>query len=489
MTADLHDVRRRLAGLWIAAQNRVAASARRSALLRNAYARGKAAGQVLQGDFGSMRAVVTRPGDELRGLLSRVLVDSSTGRPVPEADRERLRRLAIENQVDDGDGLAIAAMTMLAERFDDAAARAWVPVMLAQAGRFEEAAGLQMTFAPGRPGARGYAILVTALAELGRQDEAADRIRSLQQKFPGLQQEFVHIWSDDPLSVAYRNLVQLSPAQHGVLPVFQHLPFCAGTSMQFSLHQVVPWQRTLQIGRRWGLLQIEQALNLPADKIAGYRLVHQHHPYALSLPGRELTHFTVLRDPVSQIRSGFYKRTAREKIISTRDVGSTTFAEHAEYTMSAGLTNMLTRMIISTHPAMRPIYAREFNSTGAFTMISTEEDMFWLEATRKFSDERLLSMARETLDQNFHVVATMAHLAAGHLACTATVGVPLAHAIVHRGRSGQPPAEAGSVESRLRDANAVDQQLYDEYSARFERDYPDLITAVESPAKKTATVG
>lgn len=490
MSFRTHDVRLRLAGLRSVVRNRFAATSRRSAVLRGAYARGKVAGQVLQGDLGSVRGLVNTPRGELRNLLAGVLVEASTGHAVPAAELERLRRLAIQTQTGDTDGVAIAAMTLLADQFGDRAARCWVPVMLAQAGRFAEATALQPGFAPGRPAARGYAILSTALYELGRGDEAADWIRELQARFPGLRDEFVHIWADDPLSAAYRGLVAASPAHQGLLPVFQHLPFCAGTSMQVSLRQVVPWARTLQIGRRWGMLQIEQAEQMPAEKIAGYLLVHQHHPYALSLAGRRLSHFTVLRDPVSQIRSGFYKHSARHKIISTRDTGSTSFAEHADYLISAGLTNLLTRMIITTHPAMRSLYQKEFRSSGAFTMISHEEDMFWVRATRRFSDDRLLTMARETLDQNFQVVGTMEHLAASHLACTATVGVPVAHAIVHRGRSGQPvTAEPDSTEARLRAANAVDQQLYEDYTQRFEQQYADLITAVETPVLPVRPAG
>lgn len=483
MSFPTDDVRRRLVGWRTAGRNRVAAIARRSPVLRGAYARGKVAGQVLQGDYSSMRALANLPGQELRKLLARVLVDDSSGRPVPQADLDRLRRLALDSQNGDTEGVAIAAMTLLADRFDDRAARSWVPIMLAQAGRYEEAAALPITFAPGRPAARGYAITVTALYGSGHHEEAAARMKMLQRKFPGLHKEFVHIWGDDQLSELYRSLVAASPANKGRLPVFQHLPFCAGTSMQHSLHQVVPWARTLQIGRRWGMLQIERAEQLPAEEVAKFLFVHQHHPYALSLAGRELSHFTVLRDPVSQIRSGFYKHGGREKIISTRDEHSQNFTEHADYLISAGLTNLLARMIITTHPAMRSVYQKEFSSSGAYTMISNEEDMFWVEATRRFSDDKLLTMARETLDQNFHVVGTMAHLAASHLACTATVGVPAARAIGHRGKSGQPRTpEPSSVERRLRDANSVDQQLFDEYTARFERDYPELISAVETPA-------
>ncbi|MBO0812598.1 MAG: hypothetical protein J2P23_11215 [Microlunatus sp.] len=62
------------------------------------YDRGKAAGQVLRGDFTGRRALVAAPRAELRKALSRVLVDSSSGRPLPDADLERLRQLALENR-------------------------------------------------------------------------------------------------------------------------------------------------------------------------------------------------------------------------------------------------------------------------------------------------------------------------------------------------------------------------------------------------------
>jgi hypothetical protein len=421
---------------------------------------------------------------ELRRLLAAALAEGNTGEALSPEDLERLRRLAVGSQLGDTDGVAVAALTVLAERFDDQAARSWIAPALAQAGRFAEAAAIGPTFAPGRPRAGGYAILATALWALGRDQEAAAQLRRLEQRFPGLRSEFVHIWGDDPLSAAFRGLYQTSPAHRGVLPVFQHLPFCAGTSMQYSQRQVVPWARTLQIGRRWGMLQIEQALQLPQAELDQLMLVHQHHPFALRLPGRELSHFTVLRDPVSQIRSGFYKRQVRDKIISTRDDDSTDFSQHAEFLLAGGLTNMLTRMIITTHPALESVYRRQFRSRDAYTAISSEEDMFWVQATRGFTEDKLLQLARETLDENFHVVGTMTHLAAGHLACSAAIGVPLAHAIVHRGKSGQPRRpEPGSVEQRLRDANGVDQQLFDEYTRRFEARYPELITAVESPAE------
>ncbi len=493
MTADRFDVspavpaRAPWARAVTAVRNRVAAQVRRSATLRAAYARARAAAA----DGDPSAASATDPGS--RGELQRLsqLLGDAPGRSVGAEEVRRLRRLAVAQRHQDPDGLGVAALGLLAERFDDRAARSWLAPALAEAGRFEESARLQPTFAPGRPRARGYVVTVTALAALGRTAEAEQRMRLLEERFPGLRRAFVHGWDDDQLSRCYRALVQRSPARTGALPVFQHLPFCAGSSMQSALKHVVPPGRTLQISRRWGLVQLAQAGGLSRAEVDRLMMVHQHHPFPLDLAGRPLSHFTVLRDPVSQLRSGFFKRQARDTIIGTRDAGSATFAAHAEYTLSHGLTNMSARMIVTTHPDLRARYRRRFARTGAYTMISHEEDMFWLRATRRLGESRLLQMCRETLDQNFCVVATMAHLAAGHLACSAAVGLPVAHVIEHRGRSGQPPHHGlDRLEARLREANAVDQQLYEEYTRRFEADHPELITAVEGadhvPARRPA---
>ena len=51
----------------------------------------------------------------------------------------------------------------------------------------------------------------------------------------------------------------------------------------------------------------------------------------------------------------------------------------------------------------------------------------------------------------------------------------------HQGRSGQPRErveEPASI-TRLREANAVDQRLYEDYTARFEAEHASLIRAVE----------
>lgn len=487
MAADLFDTSARAA---TAVRNRIAAGARRSPLLRAAYARSRAADRTPADPTApAVTGGAGDPGGDLRRRLAQLVRAAASGGPVPAAAIEELRRSAIGQSRHGSAGSGLQALAVLADRFDDAAARSWLAPALAGAGRFEESGHRPLAFAPGRPWARGYLITVTALAALGRTAEAEQRMRLLERRFPGLRTEVVHVWDDDPLARCYRSLLDRSPARHGALPVFQHLPFCAGSSMQAALKHVVAPGCTLQVSRRWGLVQIQQALALPRAEVDRLMMVHQHHPFPLALAGRPLSHFTVLRDPVSQLRSGFFKRQARDTIIGTRDTSSATFAEHAEYTLAHGLTNMLARMIVTTHPDLRPAYRRRFARSGAYTMISHEEDMFWLRATRRLSEDRLLRMCRETLDENFHVVGTMAHLAAAHLACSAAVGVPVAHLLEHRGRSGQPPAEAaGPVATRLRDANAVDQLLYEEYTRRFEGDHPELITAVEASRPGT-TIG
>ena len=488
MASIISQLSSRLAGIrrpgspgWTGAtamiRDRAATAFERSDSLRAAYARGKAAGRMVRSGSPSDDPAATG----LRAELSRLLLAEATGERVSTGDRRALRKLAVESRKGDPDGLSIAALSVLADRFDDRAARAWLPVALAEAGRFTEAARLDPSGPPG-PRPLHYPILVTAAHQLGGEAAGRERLEQLTERFPELGSAFTDIWGADPVSRHYRRLFEQSPAHDGRLPVFQHLPFCAGTSMQFSLALVVPWARTLQVGRRRGLLQLEQARRADDQLLQSLMMVHQHHPYALSVRGRRLTHFTVLRDPVSQIRSGFFKRSTRDKIVSTRDRGSADFVEHADYLLGNGLTNLLSRMIVTTHPDLAPLYRREFRGSGAYTLISHEEDMFYLRVTRRLSEGQLLRMARETLDENFAVVGTMAHLAASHLACTAAVGVPIAHTIAHRGRSGQPPnTEPPAVERRLREANSVDQQLFDDYTARFERDHADLIRAVEDP--------
>lgn len=475
----------RLTVLHGAARARLLTAVRRSDRLRALTAIGRAAAAVAVGDRTTIDRLTAQP-DELRDLLTTMMIEDAGGRSPTAADRDRLRSLAVARRIRDADGLAIAALRTLAERFDDPAARAWLGPALAEAGRLAEAVEAGPVFGPGRPRARHYVILVTALTRLGREAEAAELMALLHRRLRGLRSEFVDRWSDDPLGRAYAAEVA-APREDDTLPVFQHLPFCAGSSMQFSLQLVVPWGLTQQIGRRSGLVEIAELAAAGRSRAAELMLVHQHHPYALQLPGRRLRHFTVLRDPVSQLRSGFFKRAAREQIVTTRDAGSATFADHAAYTIAAGMTNMLTRMIITTHPELQAAYRRHFDRPAAFAPIRHEEDMFWLRATRGFDEQRLLRLARETLDENFAVVGTMKHLVASHLACTAATGVPVAHRLGHRGRSGQPPVrEDDAVERRLREANAVDQQLYEEYTARFVRDHADLIAAVTGETGDTA---
>jgi hypothetical protein len=108
--------------------------------------------------------------------------------------------------------------------------------------------------------------------------------------------------------------------------------------------------------------------------------------------------------------------------------------------------------------------------------------MFWLSATSALRENDLLRMCRETLDERFHLVGTMRHLEASHIAASASTGSYAADRVGHRGRSGQPERDDDESDAtrRLREANGVDQLLYDEYTARFERDYAPLIDLVAS---------
>jgi hypothetical protein len=354
--------------------------------------------------------------------------------------------------------------------------------MLAEAGRFEEAAAVPRSRVKGGPPAFAEPVISTALSALGREDEARERMLQLQEAFPGLEERFVSIWGNDASSRQYAAL--RAAADPEALPVFFHLPFSGGTSMIVSLKRTVPWARMIEINRRFGELQIERALSYSAKELADFMVVHQHYPFGFTLPGRRLSYFTVLRDPVSQIRSGYFKRQATPHIIGTRDK-SPTFDDHVAYTVKNGLTNMLSRQIATTHPAIRAKYGERYGDRGAYGPIANEEDMYWLEATADLSESKLEKMCRETLDEQFHLVGTMKHLAASHLAAVASTGVPVAERVGHQGKSGQPTErveEPASV-TRLREANAVDQLLFEDYTARFEKKHDALIRAVESDSE------
>ncbi|HEY9289727.1 MAG TPA: hypothetical protein VIP98_00470 [Microlunatus sp.] len=459
------------------------------------YGQGKGRGAHFRGELGPIGARDTTSRDRLRMLLSEVLVASALGKPAGTATALELRRLAVQNAEGDWDASALAAVAYLAEHDDDLAARSWLQVMLAGAGRYAEAVALPMSFPSGRPPAPAYSVVISALYELGRVDEARTLMTSLAERFPGLRDEFVTIWDSTAEGAAFSRLVGPSAQDQG-LPTFFHLPFCGGTSTIVALKRAVPWAARIEIGRRYGLFQIERALAMPAEDAAKIKLVHLHHPYALQIAGRKLSYFTVLRDPVSQLASGYYKRRESTKIVPTRDTKehrSATFEAHADYTISEGLTNMLARQLITTHPALAEAYERQFRGSGAFHTTGIEEDMFWFAATAQFPPETLLRMARETLSERFHLVGTMRHLAASHLAGAASIGLPVAERIGHRGKSSQPKSGISpALEERLREANSVDQLLYDEYTERFERDHAELITAVEGgrpsvPARAPAT--
>lgn len=444
---------------------------------RRGYGEGKGVGARFRGQFGPVTAYRTGIDDLQHGLAD--LLVSSVNDPEPPVEAvEEMRGLAVRNRTHDWEGVSLGAVTTLWKVFGDKASRSWLPVMLAEAGRFEDAAAITQQPTKGGPPAFAYPVIATALSALGREDEARDLLADLLERYPALVERFVTAWGTGAESQQFAAL--RTAADPEVLPVFFHLPFSGGTSMIVSLKRTIPWARMIEINRRFGELQIESALKFSEQDLASLLAVHQHHPFGFTLPGRRLSYFTVLRDPVSQLRSGYFKRQSTPHIIGTRDA-SATFDEHIEYTTSNGLTNMLSRQIVTTHPDIQAKYRAEYNGPGAYTSISNEEDMYWLEATADLSESELERLCRETLDEQFHLVGSMKHLAASHLAAAASVGVPVAERIGHRGKSGQPTErveEPASI-TRLREANGVDQRLYEDYTARFEKEHHGLIQAVE----------
>ncbi|WP_300345386.1 hypothetical protein [Nesterenkonia sp.] len=441
------------------------------------YAAGRAAGERFA--YKSLQAPSDRRSehDRLVWLLNQVVTDAAGRRaPDPSLLRE-LRSLAVKRRRRDWNGTALAAVSILAAHFDDRRARAWLPVMMAGAGRYEDAVTLPHRIGEAGPPPWALISLVSARLMLGDQEGAAEMLAKLREDAQVLREDLVAAWDETAVGREFARLV--SGHRPETLPVFYHLPFTGGTSTIVSLKQTVPWSAMAEISRRHGLFQIESLLRLSEEELAHRRLIHQHHAFSLDLPGRKLTYFTVLRDPVSQLSSGYYKRLSTQGIVPTKD-HSKTFEEHAQYTIDSGMTNMLARQIVVTHPEFTDAYKRRFSQPGMFRSIDAEEDMYWLEATADLSEDRLLSMCRETLDERFHVVGTMDHLAASHLAGAAAVGLPITRRLVHRGRSGQPKSGLSpDLESRLREANSVDQTLYEEYSEQFRKQHSALIAAVE----------
>ncbi|GAB2467138.1 hypothetical protein GCM10027063_04630 [Promicromonospora xylanilytica] len=444
---------------------------------RRGYGEGKALGARFRGQFGPVTAHRTAL-DEVQHGFADLLVSSAAGTTPSKEEVAELRKLAVRNRTHDWEGITLGVVTALWKIFGDRGAESWLPVMLAEAGRFEEAAAVPRKRVPGGPPAFAEPVVSTALSALGREDEAKERMAQLLEAFPGLEERFVSIWGTDAGSQQFAAL--RNAADPEVLPVFFHLPFSGGTSMIVSLKRTVPWARMIEINRRFGELQIERALNYSAKELADFMVVHQHHPFGFTLPGRRLSYFTVLRDPVAQIRSGYFKRQATPHIIGTRDK-SPTFDDHIAYTVENGLTNMLSRQIATTHPAIQAKYRARYGDRGAYGPIANEEDMYWLEATADLSESELERLCRETLEERFHLVGTMKHLAASHLAAVASTGVPVAERVGHQGKSGQPTEQVEEPTSitRLRAANGVDQLLFEDYTARFEKEHHGLIQAVE----------
>jgi hypothetical protein len=446
---------------------------------RHGYARGKYTGAKFRGAFGPEVATRNRK-DDVLAEFSDLMVRHARGEKIPAAAVDALRRHAVAKRFSDWDGMMIAVISTLATTFDNRPARAWLPVLLAAAGRFDEVVDTEVELIHKGPTAQSLLVVVSALANAGREDLARALAERIADHFPAEDLTHLTIWDEDPLSREFVRLRDQAP-DGTALPVFFHLPFSGGTSMIVSLKRSVPWGRMLQLNRRHGLLQMEYAMGMSPEDAERLMMVHQHHPFAFELPGRELSYFTVLRDPVSQIRSGYFKRRSTPGIIPTRD-DSPTFDEHVEYTIEQGMTNMLARQIVTTHPDLLSVYRKRFSGAGRFESIRAEEDMYWLEATARLSEDDLLRMCRETLDTRFHLVGTMQHIGASHIAATASTRAVLADRVDHRGRSGQPEqsVEESDAARRLREANGVDQILYDEYTARFERDHAPLIDIVSA---------
>ncbi|WP_221585459.1 hypothetical protein [Microbacterium sp. G2-8] len=446
---------------------------------------GFAEGRTVGERFRAVNGTVVGPGagsarDALVRTLTSATLDAAARRRPRRKDRAELRRRALRLRERDFDGVALGLMALLADRWRDPAAKAWLAPMLAGSGRFREAARRRVRHVADGPSPSDLVVTVSALSLLGRTSHARKRFARLREQSAGVRSDVVSVWDDTALGREYRALVDAAPRR--ALPVFYHLPFCGGTSVITSIKQVTPWSTIVPINRRHGLFQIEAALQLDEKEARTKVLVHQHHPYALEIPGRELSFFTVLRDPVSQLSSGFHKRLSTRGVLEMRD-GSETFADHAEYTMRSGLTNMLARQIAVTHPELRSAYRAHFAGRGNFRSVGTEEDLFFLDATADLSDQRLLDLCREALDTRFHSVGTIAHLGASHLAGAALLRLPVARRVVHTGKSGQPTAQLpDALDAELRAANAVDQTLYDEYTERFRARHAGLIAATEAGA-------
>ncbi|MBA8809997.1 hypothetical protein ACIGB8_20840 [Promicromonospora sukumoe] len=448
---------------------------------RQGYSRGRLTGAKFRGAFGP-EVVGRNRRDEVLEEFSHLMVRHARGEKIPKLEVAAMRRRALTKRFSDWDGMVLGIVATLATAFGNEGAKNWMPALLAAAGRFDEVVDIEPEFVVGGPKHKDWLIVVTALAGAGRGDLARAFAERLDKEFPPDADDNAHltVWGEDDLSQEYARLQRQAPGG-AALPVFFHLPFSGGTSMIVALKRLVPWGRMVQINRRHGLLQVEHALQMPAEDAERLMLVHQHHPFPLQIPGRELSHFTVLRDPVSQIRSGYFKRISTPGIVPTLDE-SPTFDDHIAYTVKHGMTNMLARQIVTTHPDLRVAYGKRFAGAGQFESIRHEEEMFWLEATAGLREDDLLRMCRETLDERFHLVGTMRHLEASHLAAAASTGALIADRVGHRGASGQPErtTEESAAVRRLREANGVDQLLYDEYTARFEQDHSALIELVGS---------
>ncbi|WP_349829074.1 hypothetical protein [Brevibacterium litoralis] len=442
---------------------------------RQGYRTGKREGARISAQFGPVSAQERSECGALQKELLGLLVRGEDGPPSADAIA-RVRALATSFKPDP-DSSRTLAVGVLAEQFGDAASRAWLAPMLAHRGRLDEALKIDVPWdAEGRPGPNWYTVLVNAAALLGRMEDARALAARIGEVFPRWHEDVVTVWDDSPQGRAYRALAERD-RDPATVPNFYHLPFCGGTSMAIAMSTSVPRDLTIEITRRGGLHQVERTLDMTGAEAARLLLVNQHHPYVLDVPGREMRYFTVLRDPVSQIASGYHKRSESSRVLGTLDE-STTFERHVEYTLRRGLTNTLARQIAILHPDIAKGQPKAFGHRAHYRNVASEEDMYWVGATARLSPKNLLELAREVLATRFDVVGSMAHLQASHLACAAQLGLPAMRAIVHAGKSRRSRTEPIPLADDLRAANAVDQQLFEEHTEAFGSEYADLVDAV-----------
>ncbi len=325
----------------------------------------------------------------------------------------------------------------------------------------------------------------------------------LREQFPAFAANYVSTSGDDPISKAYRsefNTAAPNARTNPNLLIFNHLPFTGGTSIQASLSLAFHKNRFFNIKRRSGLPMIHRLNALSDEEFAALKYIHLHHPYPINNRGIAFARITVLRDPVSYFLSGYFKRrNLGKKIIGSRDMveGDGGFDSAIDIAEKYRMRNGLARQLAVLHPRFAPAYARHYAVRRSLKHIvlkkepknphlqycEFEEDLFYPKATAKLSDPAVYELAKEVLESDFCDPCVIKHLEAGFLASMARLGHHVSPRIPHRGASHQPPREAipDEVKARLRNLNQIDQRLYDETTAEFERKHNALIEALRGP--------